>query len=180
MADLGMQFNANEVPEREDFSPVPPGVYTGMITNSELKDTSPSEKSPNGGQMIVLEIDIQGGDYDGRKLFERLNIKNDNQKTVDIAFRTLGEIVKAVGKTTIKDTEELHNKKFLMEVRIDPPSPYKDRKTGEIKPGNPQNSIKKFLPVSGAVSTPKAGAQATETVESKASESVPPWKRKKG
>lgn len=171
-----MTFNADEVAEREDFSPVPPGIYTGMITNSELKETNSKT-----GQYILLEIDIQGGEYEGRKLFERLNIKNDNQKAVDIAFRTLGEIVKAVGKTTIKDTEELHNKKFTMEVRVEPAKPYV--KDGVEQPGSPQNSIKKFLPVSGAVSTPKAGSSTatSATAESKASdESVPPWKRKKG
>lgn len=178
MARLDQQFNANEVPEREEFTPLPPGMYTAMIVASELKNTQPSEKSPNGGQMVVLELDIQDSEHSGRKLFERLNIKNDNPKTVDIAFRTLGEIVKAIGKTSIKDTEELHNKRLMVEVRVDPPTAYKDKKTGEMKEGKPQNSIKKYLPASGAVSTPKGAA--TPTVESKADQSaVPPWKRAK-
>lgn len=166
MAKLENTFDANTVPEREEFTPVPPGTYTGMIVASELKDTKA------GGQMIVLEIDIQDGDSAGRKLFERLNIKNDNQKAVDIAFRTLGEIVKAVGKTTIKDTEELHNKRFSMEVRVSPAKPYVD-KDGNNQPGSPQNEIKKFLPVSGSVSTPNA-------VESKPQKADPPWKKAKG
>lgn len=166
MAKLDQTFNANEVPEREEFTPIPPGTYTAMVVASELKDTA------KGGQMIVLELDIQEGEHSGRKLFERLNIKNDNPKAVDIAFRTLGEIVKAVGKTTIKDTEELHNKRMHVEVRVEPPKPYVD-KDGNNQPGSAQNSIKRYLPVSGAVSTPK-------TVESKSDDkAVPPWKRNK-
>lgn len=172
MAKLDQAFNSADVPEREDFTPVPPGQYTGMITNSELKDTK------KGGQYISLEIDIMDGDYAGRKLFEKLNIKNDNPKAVDIAFRTLGEIVKAVGKTTIKDTEELHNKRFTMDVRVDPPKPYTDN-DGNQQPGKPQNSIKKFLPV-GAVSTPKAPQTTEATAESKTQSAAPPWKRKQG
>lgn len=169
MAKLDGMFDATTVPEREEFTPVPPGSYMAMVVASELKDTQ------KGGQMIVLELDIQEGEHSGRKLFERLNIKNDNPKAVDIAFRTLGEIVKAVGKTTIKDTEELHNKRMYIEVRVEPAKPYVD-KDGKEQPGSPQNSIKKFLPVSGAVSTPKG---ATPTVESKSEDkSVPPWKRK--
>lgn len=175
MAKLDSVFNSEDVPAREEFTPVPPGTYTAMVVASELKDTK------KGGQMIVLELDIMDGEHAGRKLFERLNIKNDNAKAVDIAFRTLGEIVKAVGKTTIKDTDELHNKRLAIEVRVDPPQPYID-KDGKEQPGSAQNSIKKFLPVSGAVSTPKAATQSPSvaaTVESKAGDnSVPPWKRK--
>ncbi len=172
MAQLGMTFNANDAPARDDFTPVPPGVYTAMIVASEKKTTS------KGGEMIVLELDIQEGEHSGRKLFERLNIKNDNPKAVDIAFRTLGEMVKAVGKTTIKDTEELHNKRLMIEVRVEPAKPYID-KEGKEQAGSPQNSIKRFLPVSGAVSTPK-GAATNPTVESKQEDkSVPPWKRNK-
>jgi hypothetical protein len=171
MAKLDEVFNSAEVPEREEFTPIPPGQYSGMVVSSELKTTH------KGGQMIVLEIDIQSGDYEGRKLFERLNIKNDNQKAVDIAYRTLSELVKAVGKTTIKDTEELHNKRFLMDVVVTPAKPY--TKDGIEKPGSPQNDIKKFLPyagsnapASGSVSTPKSVESATEQ------KAVPPWKRK--
>lgn len=173
MAKLDEVFDSNTVPEREEFTPVPPGTYTAMVVASELKDTQ------KGGQMIVLELDIVDGEHAGRKMFERLNIKNNNSKAVDIAFRTLGEIVKAVGKTTIKDTDELHNKRLYIEVRVDPPSPYVD-KNGVQQEGKPQNSIKRFLPVSGAVSTPKSVApSATETVESKPVQGgSAPWKRK--
>lgn len=179
MAKLTETFNSADVPEREDFTPVPPGVYTGMIVASEIKATEA------GGEMIVLEIDIQEGEHAGRKLFERLNIKNDNVKAVDIAFRTLGEIVKAVGKTTIKDTEELHNKRISMEVRVEPGK--QKKKNGKLvfeEDGTtpvmygPSNAIKKFLPVSGSVSTPKAGSTTSATVESDSGKAVPPWRKK--
>ncbi len=171
MAKLEGVFNANEVPEREEFTPVPPGAYTAMIVSSDLTNTKA------GGQMIVLELDIQEGDHSGRKLFERLNIKNSNQKAVDIAYRTLGEIVKAVGKTTIKDTEELHNKRLVVNVVIDPPTPYE--KDGVKHEGKPQNSIKRFLPyVAGASTTMTPTASASP--EQPQAASVPPWKRNKG
>lgn len=165
MAKLNETFDVAGVPEREEYTPVPPGTYTAMIVASEKKETKA------GGEMIVLELEIQGGEENGSKLFERLNIVNSNQKAVDIAFRTLAEIVKAVGKTTIKDTEELHNKRMYVEVRVDPPTPY--TKDGVDYPGKPQNSINKFLPVkSGAVTETKK--EETKTEQS----STPPWKRK--
>ena len=180
MAKLDGVFNANDVPERDDFTPVPPGMYTAMVVASELKDTKA------GGQMIVLELDIQEGEHSGRKLFERLNIKNDNPKTVDIAFRALGEIVKSVGKTTIKDTEELHNKRIYVEVRVEPAKPYVDRE-GKEQTGSPQNSIKKYLPYTpttkssssnGVEASPKAASSSSATVESSSDKATPPWKRK--
>lgn len=176
MAKLSEVFNASEVPERTEFEPVPPGQYSTMIVASEIKQTK------KGGEMIVLELEIQDGEHSGRKLFERLNIKNDNQKAVDMAFRTLAEIVKAVGKTTIKDTEELHGKKLFVDVRVEPPKSYIGE-DGKEQEGKPQNSIKKFLPFTGAtssngtVSAPKS--VKTETVEQKDQSSVPPWKRQK-
>ena len=172
MAKLDTVFNAADVPEREEFLPVPPGSYTAMIVASELKDTS------KGGQMIVLEFELQEGEHSGRKLFERLNIKNDNPKAVDIAFRTLGEIVKAAGRTTIKDTDELHGRRMYIEVRVEPARPY--TKDGVEHPGTPQNSIKKFLPVSGAGATPKTVESQSSGAVAPDNKAVPPWKRKTG
>jgi hypothetical protein len=171
MAKLGITFDANDVPERTEYTPLPPGQYTGMIVASELKPTK------KGGEMIELEIDIQDGEYSGRKLFERLNIKNDNQKAVDIAFRTLGEICKAVGKTSIKDSDELHNKRFVLTVGVEPAKPY--TKDGVEHAGSPQNSIKKYSAYSAGVpgAAPATSPSSSGGVESKPS-STPPWKRK--
>lgn len=170
MADLGMTFNVNDAPERDDFSPVPPGQYVGMVVASDKKQTS------SGGEMFVLEIDIQGGEYAGRKIFENLNIVNNNQKAVDIAFRILGEIGKAVGKASLKNTTELHNKRFLMDVVVEPAKPY--IKDGVEHPGKPKNKVKKYLPVNGATSGETA-TPASIVAEGKSADSTPPWKRGK-
>lgn len=181
MAKLEQPFNVADVPERDDFTPVPPGAYTVMITSSEPKATKA------GGEMIELELDIVEGDHQGRKLFERLNIKNDNPKAVDIAYRTLAEIVKAVGKSTIKDTEEVHNKRLVVNVVVEPAKPY--MKDGVQQPGSPQNAIKRYLPFTGTVpqvastvatqATPTAQPTAQATATSP-SNSAPPWARNKG
>lgn len=172
MAKLEGVFNAADVPERDDFTPVPPGAYNVMIVSSEIKETS------KGGQMLVVEMDIQDGDHSGRKLFDRLNIKNENSKTVDIAYRTLGEIVKAVGKSTIADTNELHDKRLTVNVSVEPAKPY--TKDGVDHPGKPQNSVKRYLPYGGAVAATPAQATTTQAVQgiSQVGASTPPWKRK--
>lgn len=179
MAKLDSTFDASTVPDREEFTPLPPGVYTAMIVAGEEKLTK------KGGKMIVLQLTVMEGEYAGRNLYENLNIKNDNPKAEEIAFRTLGEIVKAVGKTTIKDTDELHNKRLYVQVAVDPPSPYTD-KEGKLQEGKAQNRIKRFSPISGAagsVSSPAKTASVGSAAPSKGVEpgdsALPPWKRAK-
>lgn len=169
MANLGMVVNVDEIPEREDFTPVPPGVYTAIITDSEMKPTS------KGGEMLVLTIELVDNN---RKIFERLNLKNDNETAVKIAFQTLGEIIKAVGKTTIKDSNELHNKRISVEVVVDPAKPY--MKDGVQQPGSAQNRIKRYAPhgTVQSVSTTPAAAN-TEAAPAASTDSLPPWKRSK-
>lgn len=174
MANLGIVVNADEIPERNDFTPVPPGTYTAIITESEMKATS------SGGEMLVLTVELP--DQNNRKIFERLNLKNDNETAVKIAFQTLGEIIRAVGKNTIKDSEELHNKRMTIDVVVEPAKPY--MKDGVQQPGSPQNRIKKYS-VYGAnngttgnvTSIQSATAQPT-AAPAASSDALPPWKRK--
>ncbi len=171
MVALGQIVNADEIPARDDFSPFPPGIYTGMITASEMKATK------NGkGEMLVLEIDVLDNGAEGRKLFERLNIKNENDKAVEIAYKTLGEIIRAVGKTTIKDSNELHNKRMTLTVEVEAAKPY--TKDGVEQPGNAQNKVKKYSLLGTVEQGPaKAAAPAAAAPAPEAKAALPPWKR---
>ena len=93
MAKLNIeQVEVADIPEMNDFSPLPAGDYVVMVTESELKPTSKKD-----GNMLVLKLEVQEGQYQGRTLFTRLNIDNPNPKTVEIAFKELGSICRAIG-----------------------------------------------------------------------------------
>lgn len=175
MANLGMVVNVDEIPERDDFTPVPPGTYTAIITESEMKATN------SGGEMLVLTVELP--DVNNRKIFERLNLKNNNETAVKIAFQTLGEIIKAVGKTTIKDSDELHGKRMTIDVVVDPAKPY--MKDGVQQPGSPQNRIKKYSVYGTAANSGVAQTAPANTSQSApagaaaSSDALPPWKRGK-
>src|SRR5690242_18968399 len=96
-------------------------------------------------------MDIQDGEFAGRKLFERLNLDNPNQTAVDIAYRTLGEICRACNKPQVSDSEQLHNILFEPDVDVDPGRLYV--KNGQEVQGNPQNIVKRYYP-SGAAQQP--------------------------
>lgn len=170
MVALNSVINADDIPARDDFTPVPPGTYTGMITGSEMKPTA-------NGEMLVLTVEIQDGENAGRKIFERLNLKNNSNIAVKIAYQTLGEIIRACGKTTIKDSDELHGKRMSMDVVVDPAKAY--MKDGVQQPGSPQNRVKKYATY-GAVpagALQAASAAPNQAASAAAAATLPPWKR---
>lgn len=163
MVALPQTFNTADVPDSE-FELLTPGEYTAIITESEMKPTANKE-----GAFLELKLQVQDDAAKGRVLYERLNIQNKNEQAVEIAYRTLKKICEAVGKTAIKDTTELHNKRFVIVVEVEKGKPY--MKDGVQKDGRDQNKIKAYksvggdAPASGAApSTPAAGS--------------PPWARK--
>ena len=94
MANLGFAFDANTVQPQESFDVLPAGFYPVMITESEMKGTS------TGGQMLVLTLEVIEGQFKGRKVWERLNLVNNNEQAVQIAQRSLSAICTLAAKIT--------------------------------------------------------------------------------
>lgn len=175
MAQLQHEFNVNDVGERKGFDPIPAGVYSALILENEIKPTK------NDGEMLVYTLEVQEGQYQGRKLYERLNIKNNSSDAQKIAYETLGEMVRACGLEKIRDTDELNGRRVSVTVKVAPARPYV--KDGAQHPGMPQNEITKYLPLGVAHATAQTSESApvsqvanAPAVASSAS-SLPPWKR---
>jgi hypothetical protein len=116
MARLGETFDATTVEPNKPFEPLPPGRYVAQIVNSEMRPTKDGM-----GQLLWVELDVLEGEYAGRKLFDRLNLINNNPTTVEIAQRTLSAICHAVGKMQVDDSEQLHLIPLIADVRVQPP-----------------------------------------------------------
>lgn len=121
---VALNFNASQVKPNVALDAIPSGIYPVMITSSVEKPTK------NGaGSYIELEMTIQGGDFANRKVFDRLNIKNQNQQAVDIAYSTLSAICHVTGRLDITATEQLHGIPFMAVVNkrvrddLPPPAP---------------------------------------------------------
>ena len=115
MAIFAQTFDANTV-EPSNFDVYPAGKYLAQIVASEMRPTKDGR-----GQYLFLELDILEGQFAGRKLFDRLNLVNDNPDTVDIATRTLSSICRATGQMQVKDSEQLHLIPLIADVRVRPP-----------------------------------------------------------
>jgi hypothetical protein len=170
MADFGHTFDASQVEPNSEYEVLPPGKYLAQIVNSEMRPTKDGM-----GQYLFLEIDILEGQYQGRKLFDRLNLSNPNPNAVEIAQRTLSSICRAVGRLQVNNSEQLHLLPFIADVRVRPPK-------GEY---GESNSIR-YLPRAqgGAQPAPMrpATAMASPSPASAPAAAAPaanglPWKR---
>lgn len=112
-----IDFNAEAIEPLSDFSPLPVGNYTVVITQSEMKPT----KTGNG-QYLQLTLQVVEGEYKNRLIFDRLNIQNQNEVAQQIAQKALSSICRAVGVMHPKDSEELHDKPFSVKIGIRPAS----------------------------------------------------------
>ena len=109
-----------------------------------------SKRKPNKdrtGEYIELEIEILDGPQKGRKVWDRLNLKNPSQQAVEIAYRTLSALCWATGVITPNDTSELHDIPMIVTVAckkgdkgkiFNEVKGYKERKKGAAE--EPQGS----------------------------------------
>ncbi len=106
-------FNAEEVEPSSSFDPIPAGWYTAIISNSEMKATRDGY-----GEYLSLTLQVIEGQYENRLVFARLNLKNANDKAVDIARKDLAAICRAVGVMSPQSSEELHDIPLMMKVKV--------------------------------------------------------------
>lgn len=112
-----LNFDATKVEPMNDFSPIPTGEYTAVITASDMKDTK-----SGSGKYLQLTYQIVDGEYKNRLIFENINLINSNEVAVQIAQKTLSSICHAVGVLHPKDSNELHDRPLTIKVGIRPAS----------------------------------------------------------
>ena len=174
MAIFAQTFDANSV-EPSNFDVYPAGKYLSQIVSSEMRPTKDGR-----GQYLFLELDILEGPFAGRKLFDRLNLVNDNPDTVDIATRPLSSICRATGQMQVKDSEQLHLIPLIADVRVRPPK-------GQYGESNsirylPRNAAAPATRAPGAYASAPAPATAPSPQPQPATPMAPaagglPWQR---
>lgn len=134
---VALRFNASQVQPNAALEAIPSGNYPVIITKSEEKPTKSGQ-----GRYIEFEMTIQGGQFHGRKVFDRLNIHNQNQQAVDIAYSTLSAICHVTGRLDIQATEQLHGVPFTAVV-------VKKERDDQPGSGNMTNEVKGYKDING-------------------------------
>lgn len=108
-----LNFDASGIDTTNQFDAIPAGDYEAMVTDSTMKSTKDGT-----GQYLELTIEIQSGQYQGRRLWDRLNLQNRNAKAVEIAQKQLAQLCHATGVLQVQDSQQLHNRPIVMKVAV--------------------------------------------------------------
>ncbi len=173
MAVFAQTFDAANVDPNAGFELYPAGKYLVQIIASEMRPTKDGR-----GQYLYLELDILDGQFAGRKLFDRLNLVNDNPDTVDIAKRALSSICRATGQMQVKDSEQLHLIPMIADVRVRPPKgQYGESNSIRYLPRNAAVPATNAAPAASGVPTAPAFATTPAAPANPAASAGLPWKR---
>jgi hypothetical protein len=99
------------------FDTIPPGRYRVQIVNSDVRPTKGGT-----GHYVYLEMQVVEGPFENRRLWDRINYINNNQKTQQIAQAQLRNIQLACGVEPgqMRDTEVLHFQPFMVSISVKP------------------------------------------------------------
>ena len=87
----GYNFDASTIEPSSSYDPIPAGWYQAIISNSEMKPTRDGY-----GEYLSLTLQVIEGQYANRLVFARLNLKNANDKAVDIAKKAIQQAKRRV------------------------------------------------------------------------------------
>lgn len=166
MANIAGMYDPNAEPQG-DFDPIPAGKYTAEIVESDIV---PISKQSEKGNCMALTWKIQGGDYDGRLIWQRLSLWGENMnnldKVISIAQSQFASITRATGVEAPQDTTELHHRpcELSVSIRKDPNGQYAD-----------QNEVKAVKPVGGSGANVGAAQQAAAATPANGGNGQMPW-----
>lgn len=155
---LDETFRVADLPKTESrsFDPLPEGVYEVRIAGAEVKTT----KAGNG-KYLAIRYDVLTGEHERRVVFGNLTLRNPNLVAEQIGRQQLGELLQAIGKSDMEDTDELIGSTLKIKVIIRESDQY-----------GPSNEVKGFRSAGGAS---KPAAAPAAAAPGKAS---PPWAKK--
>jgi hypothetical protein len=118
------------------YEVLPKGQY--RLSVNEVSEETLTDK---GGSYIYVEYAVAEGELEGSSFRCYYNIKNDSQKTVEIAWRDLAALGRSTGVPG-GDADLLLGKTFMAMVGIKPPSVGKNGK----QYGESNNILKYYRP----------------------------------
>lgn len=90
-SDLDLGFNVDDV-EVSAFDIIPDGVYAFSVIKVRVDPTKDST-----GKRLNVELAIDSGPYEGRRVFDGLNIRNKNPKAEAIGREQCAALFKSCG-----------------------------------------------------------------------------------
>ena len=123
------------------YDPVPPGSYVAEVDDVQVVESN--NKPGNSYLQLVWKLES------GRLIWDKIYLWYDKPNTVTMAKERLSELGRALGMTTIADTDHLWQKRATLEI--------------DIQTNNPQyNEVKGYGPADAPAASAAAAAQSYE------------------
>ena len=164
-AIFGGSFNTHSVEPMQDYAPLPPGKYSVVIEEVDILPTK-----ANTGHYIKVSMAVVGGEHNGRKLWDRINIDNPSEKCVEIGLRCLAALGQAIGLSEVKDSSQFLGCAVVAHVKID--GEYNSVRTYSAVPGQAQQTAASAATVTQTVQQ-QVAQQPSQSAPSRPSK--PPW-----
>lgn len=163
MANLTNMYDLN-AEAQQDFAPIPSGEYLAQIVDSDLV---PNKKGT--GDLLELTYAICDGPMKGRKVWARLNLRNESEVAQDIGNRQFASVREATGVPSPRDTQELHNRPHIIRVEFIPTGTVQKNGYTTTRDGNEVKAWKKAEGVAAQPQTPTHQSTPAATT------AAPPW-----
>lgn len=109
-----INFQADPNLPTNNYELLPKGDYLCMAIASELKPNS-----KRTGDYLQITFEVLDGPCKGRKIWDRLNIRNANKTAEKIAMEQLNALCMATGVLHLQDSDQLHNLPVVLKVDIE-------------------------------------------------------------
>lgn len=112
-----LNFDATQVaPDTGAQDALPAGWYDVVMEASEMKPTK-----DNSGAYLECKLNvIAPQNFQGKKIYTRLNLRNANATAQEIGYKQLSAICHAVGVLQVADSAQLHNIPFKVKLKLRP------------------------------------------------------------
>jgi len=135
--DFTGNYSFDENAKPDEFELIPAGTYTAQIIDADRQRISSQR---DYGECLVLQWQIMEGDYEGRLVWQRLNLwgqnMRNNDKVISIANSQFAAVREATGELTPRNTDELLYIPCLIKVAVT------QDKNKEYDPRNEIKSVK--------------------------------------
>lgn len=100
--------------KEQSFGIIPQGTYPVIVDDAEVKETKDGT-----GEYINLKLKVIEGEGTGKFIFTMFNIKNKNQKAVDIGLGQLKSFLSCIGvdNTKLSDVTTLVGYKAMAVIK---------------------------------------------------------------
>jgi hypothetical protein len=162
MALLNTTYDVEDMPQGNSYEPLPAGWYDVSVTEATLQTT----KAGNG-QYIKLRLDVTGPTHQGRVVYTNLNISNPNPKAEEIGRQQLGDIMRAIGLSKVRDTDQLVGGALQVKLAVKQDEQY-----------GASNEAKGFKAIGGAMPAAQSRPQQASSAPAASGKAAPPWAKK--